>query len=576
MSPRFFFRLGPWLSFALALGGCDADSDAVANPRQMGPTMDASDEPPTEAELELLGDTQHRLRFGEEAAVDVRYTMPDGTPIEGGVVSFALVGTASGSSLQALDVVTDDSGMARNVLLAGDQAGSFQVRVAADGADPLFVDVAVSDQGFGALMVMANYVGSRFVERRTVVAQAEISCAEAARRPGDPMQTLTELGPARFVALPAGRTYAISVFAEGPDALPMASGCTDGVLVSADREQSVTVTFTDEPLSFDGRYQTHFALNSAEPARVLADTIRQAGTLLVESDADGNPAPLNAEARLLLDVLDRTLRSEQYAAEVDHLALADALAAERLTPTLVPTLEENLQARLDAGGLGALIALETLAAASEASLATTRLDSVLVLALDGAVLTADWEPSTLTALPIGTAPTAPALDLSSAGAVVMSTKLMLASDRVAVTSASLPLGWGSLGAQSLGVGAGADAGLLTELHEELGCAELGALLESVVWAAGRCDAACIDMVCARSLGTLVAGAEGALLALDSTRPLTVLGGELIMSDRDGDLWAESLSGQLDGSWQDSPSAGDPLTAMGSGLIEMQGTLGAEP
>jgi hypothetical protein len=390
------------------------------------------------------------------------------------------------------------------------------------------------------------------------------------------MQTLTELGPARFEALPAGRSYAISVFAEGPDALPMASGCTDAAFVKADGEQSVTVTFTDEPLSFDGRYQTHFDLNSAEPARVLADTIRQAGTLLIESDVDGNPAPLNAEARLLLDVLDRTLRSEQYAAEVDHLALADALAAERLTPTLVPTLEESLQARLDTAELGALVTLETLAAASEASLATTRLESVLVLVLDGGVLTAGWEPSTLTALPIGTAPSAPVLDLSSVGAVVMSTELMLDADRVAVNSASLPLGWGSLGAQSLGVGAGADAGLQSQLHEQLGCAELGALLETVDWAAGRCDASCIDMVCARGLGTLVAGAEGALLALDAARPLTVLGGQLIMNDRDGDLWAESLNGELDGLWQDVPLEGDLLTAMGSGMLETPGTLGAEP
>jgi hypothetical protein len=128
----------------------------------------------------------------------------------------------------------------------------------------------------------------------------------------------------------------------------------------------------------------------------------------------------------------------------------------------------------------------------------------------------------------------------------------------------------------VGVGAGADAGLLTTLHDELGCAELGTLLEAVVWATGRCDAACIDAVCARGLGTLVAGAEAALVALDGARPLTVLGGELIMNDTTGDLWAESLTGELEGTWQDGQSAGDPLTATGSGLIEMLGTPGAEP
>jgi hypothetical protein len=575
MPLRFALPSVPLLALIAALAGCPGvDAGPATDGTPSGPVREPRD-PPDEAVLELVGDDRRALSFGEESELQVRYLMPDGDPIDAGVVSFALIGSTAGSSLQQLDVVTDDSGMALNTLLAGDQAGSFQVRVAADGAEPLYLDVAVSDQGFGSVLVMANYVGSRFVERRTVVAQADVGCEEAARRPGDPMQTLTEFGPARFVALPAERSYAISVFAEGPGALPMARGCTDGVFVKADREVSVTVTFTDEPLSLDGRFETHFELDSAAPAQVLADAIRQAGTTLVESDANGDPAPLNAEARYLLDVLDRTLRSEQYASDVNYLTLADALAVERLTPTLVPALDTQLQALLDAADAGALSALETLVVTTQQSLAATRLESLLVLAFTDGALQADWQPSTLSALPIGAAPTAPTLELSAAGSVLLKTELMLAADAVNVTSARLPLGWGALAAQSLGVATGADSGLLVALNGALGCGELATLLDSVVWATGQCDASCIDAVCARGLGTLVAGAESALTALDTARPHSVLSGTLVLSDKDGNLWAESLSGALDGTWLESQAEGSVLTAMGSGQLEMPAALGQE-
>src|SRR4029079_1301344 len=112
---------------------------------------------------------------------------------------------------------------------AGKKATAFSVRVSAPGAYDQQVDVAISDAGFGNLEVRADYFGLRTVNERVVAIKAGASCKDLGDGTGDAMM---RFGPdqavVRFLALPAGISYAVLGMAEGSDSTVVAQGCTDG------------------------------------------------------------------------------------------------------------------------------------------------------------------------------------------------------------------------------------------------------------------------------------------------------------------------------------------------------------
>ena len=64
------------------------------------------------------------------------------------------------------------------------------------------------------------------------------------------------------------------------------------------------------------------------------------------------------------------------------------------------------------------------------------------------------------------------------------------------------------------------------------------------------------MACDRAVARLTSAAETALMAVDDSRPTLTLAGELLLSDTDGDLYAEQLSSEaLTGEWNRGGRAG---------------------
>ena len=350
-------------------------------------------------ELDLLSDDFVQLGFEDGVTLRVRLLDRDGEPIEGGHIGFALVGRSQDSSLAGVDAVTGADGIAENELMSGEMAAAFRVRITALGAYETFVEVGVSNSGFGTLQVQADYAGSRTVLQRQIFAQAGMDCERAEGMPGDPMVTL---GPgedtAQFVALPAGVSYAISAFAESQEGTVVASGCIDAVMVRRDDLITASVTFSDEPLLPSGRFALQADLDAAAPAISLGSTLRDGTETLVNTDALGELVLERAEARFLLDSLDATLRSDDYEDAPGALELADALAQERATPSGPQPPEQSLQTLLSIKDEGALTAVSRIVQLTIADIERLRLLVDLTVVDDDGELSVSWQVERLEAL----------------------------------------------------------------------------------------------------------------------------------------------------------------------------------
>ncbi len=162
---------------ALLLAGCASD-DGV--PPDGGPGGDAAAVPT--AQLVITTETSLGLVFGEEAEIHVLYRETSGEPIAGEEVRFALVGRANDSSLSMLRATTNADGDAMVRVTAGHTASSYRVRLSADRAASVSVDVAVSDAGFGGLHVTVDWEGERQVASRRVSVFSGASCSAESRQ----------------------------------------------------------------------------------------------------------------------------------------------------------------------------------------------------------------------------------------------------------------------------------------------------------------------------------------------------------------------------------------------------------
>ena len=518
-------------------------------------------------QLVLLSKVSLRLMPGEEAQLRLRYETADGEAIGGEHVSFALVGRAQDTSLSNLDVVSDSDGVAENQVMAGEQVAIFQIRVSANGARELYVDVAVSDAGFGTLLVNAEYQGNRKVSQRTVVARANMECDGEPEQPGDPMVTLTDSEPAMFLALPAETAYAVIAVALGPDLVKLASGCVDGVVVRADDEINVQVSFVDEPLSTVGDYVLRAELDTQAPATSLLEVFSAAAETRINTDSSGEIVEATAEARLLLDALERTLSSDEYGSMAGFADAAESLNTERLAPTSTPTLDQSLQAALNALDQGPFQAVLEMARLGELSIASTTLHADLQLDRANGHLPITWVSTRLEAMPIvaGTPPLVVELtaDDTTAEAVFLADQ-----DIVKLVQVRFRVPFGSLASQVLrrAVSEPEAGGRGDELREILGCGTFGQWLSQQALMQDACDADCVLSTCNRAINSILSAAEAQLLLLDDSRPTMTLSGELRLTDEDGDLVVETLvADALMGSWDGiGADPGDPLTGVAAG------------
>ncbi|MFW5920786.1 MAG: hypothetical protein ACOCUS_03010, partial [Polyangiales bacterium] len=261
---------------ALALSGC---STPVAESPDDGGMGDADVAPSTS--LEVVDEPRLGLVFGEGATFRVRYRRDDGTPIEGGTVRFALDGNAHDSTLDEVEATTGTDGIARGTVLAGTTRAAFRVRVTAEGAAAVFLDVSVSDRGFGTLRAeIAPYDGERTVDHVVLNVFAATSCdAEGLLgRTADRSKRLSlEESSARFLGLPADLSYAVTARGENAGDEALAWACVDGIEVMADDDVRTDVALSDLPLEVAGEYDMAADVAAPEVAATFDEAATSSG-----------------------------------------------------------------------------------------------------------------------------------------------------------------------------------------------------------------------------------------------------------------------------------------------------------
>jgi hypothetical protein len=223
----------PVLLAALATAaGCGDDLRPVADGGSELSSLSVMD-PPGES----IG-----LPFHGTAELRVAYLDPEGNPIEGGLVTFELVTSASeasgGSTLSASQAGTDADGAAGVELVAGAERVNFRVQASAASAPPALFYIAVSEGGFADLTAVPDHVGFRAdglfgsVEVRLYRA-AELGCAglDIDEPPESvfPQRALPGFGESiDYRNVGAGEPYTLVAWAgEEADGARLAAGCAE-------------------------------------------------------------------------------------------------------------------------------------------------------------------------------------------------------------------------------------------------------------------------------------------------------------------------------------------------------------
>jgi hypothetical protein len=496
--------------------------------------------------LELTSNTSLKLGFGAQSHVRGRLLDDAGKPLAGEHVSFALLGRPLDSAVAELDAQTDDSGAFVNTLIAGKSDATFRVRVSSEGAYDAFVDVGVSNAGFGTLVVTASYGGDRMVQQRSVFAQAGVDCKDAARMSGDPMATFAGGdAQATLPALPAGTKYAVTVVAESGSGTVVAQGCVDGVTIESDMQTPVEIQFKDSALMSKGEFALTATLDATLPASALSAVLRSAEEAAIVGDTPGQPAPPDAEARFLLDSLDYVLRSKDFAGATGVTTLAKALASDRMQAASDATPDHTLQSQLELNSQGALAAVALVAMLSQADLEAMRIEGALSL---GSSVT--FQPERIVAVPVRPKAADVAVDLTKTKATT-DARLLSNQDALELSSVRFDAQLGALASQVASAVMSTTApGRGADIRSTLGCKTLGEWLGQQKYAtAAACGKDCLAAACERAASRLLDAADTALSAEDDARPALTLSSTLALHDENGDLIAEKLTGDtLSGEW----------------------------
>lgn len=504
------------------LGGCAAADDA----REGGD--DAGLEDPYR--LTWVDGGAIRMSPGDATSVGVLYVDPDGVPAID-TVSFALVGSAQDASLSSLEAETDANGGATVDLVASSIAASFRLRASAPLAEEIFLDVAVSDSGFGDVLVTPRFVGHREIEARDARLLTGIPCAELdalVLPPGDRSVPVDDAWtPVLLPGLAAGPTYTAVVTGSVAGSV-VAYGCTDGLTVADALQTDAEVVVDDLEPTPSGEYDVHTVIDLLgvipgqpstwlEPTRNLLTEEGDPTGYLVARIADYVEATYDADAReRFLDAMgvDSTLRLALSTPERDPLVHVDAIAADveaaLSQPVLLSTLaidpmDGAYQALHDVSSIeipGASIDLEADAPLAFADLSVVSQGAASVTFADGSIDIGTHELE----LPLGTIAAAIA-------------------DRV------LPARDGAIDLADL-------------VSQRLDCADVAQQMASV-GAGADCDVTCLAAGCLEACVHLASSIQSDLSAADESFSRLVISGHATLLDEGGDLRAEKL---LSGSW----------------------------
>lgn len=500
-------------ALAVVVAGC---SSPPAVPIDAGPLPDGAMVEMRRLELET--ERSLTLRSGDEAEIGVRYVDERGRPLAGETLRFVLEGVAHDSTLAGLSERTDLEGRASARLVAGATAAAFRVRVSAEAATAVSIDVAVSDAGFGELEVALEYAGEREDGVLAAAVFASASCSEMRTRDerGDRYRLR---GPddddVAFVGLPADLRYAVVGRLEGRAGL-LAWGCMDGVELSTERPTRVAVEVLDLPAVIDGVYDVTLALEAPASAEATGEELRAFGAAFLAPGA----------TTTLLDAMERRLSAT---GDVDGL---DALVLAR---------DGDLDARyadaLEAAEVGPAVALEAVA-----DLVSDRLAR---LELGGRWTNVEGEASVrLTQLRAGTDDVTEA----SLGAAFALTGTGTIDARGAIAGLRIAMPLDRIVAHVLT----SEASLLgLARREELvvsfaGCDALPALP-----GVDACDDTCRELACREVTRVLWTGLDLQLSAITPSRTTLAIAGSVELVESTGGTAIEVFSGTLSGSWGSS-------------------------
>ncbi len=171
---------------------------------------------------------------GESITLKVRYTDHTSDPLAGEEILFAMRGETGGSTLAQPKAVTDQNGIATMLLMAGYEESFFDVDVTAESAPLVRYNVAVSDAGFGSLIVFTDYEGMHNPEDLKQI-QASLylgrTCSELEM--SDPIiaekvRTLESLQDnAVFGFLPLLSSYAVTILSKNDEGKKETFGCKE-------------------------------------------------------------------------------------------------------------------------------------------------------------------------------------------------------------------------------------------------------------------------------------------------------------------------------------------------------------
>lgn len=518
------------IAFAL-LSFAACSTNEVYN--QDGGVPDAS---PTEAALlEIEGETTVGLLFGETTHIVVTYSELDGTRIANESLRFALVGRAHDSSVSDLMVTTNDRGRAEVEITAGTTAASFRLQVSADRAAPVYVDVSVSNAGFGALRATLEFSGRREIARYTIMLRSGLPCGEAIASldPPDRTQSVTvDRAEALFATLPAEVVYSVIARGLGPTDVPIALGCVDGVTVLADREEQVTVELADLPLDYAGDYGVELDLDTAPAATRLEGAI--AGAASAPILAAGGDAPF------LLDAVERVLESRGATSE---------LGAVR-TLRRSGDLDAQLGSAYEGTDRGPLASVADIAELASSHAERVSISGTLGLDPMGTY----WGATRVTGHTSDVAGPRVSIDLATLGAdptVLLAASVDTTNDQLAIETFSLSVPLGVLGRGILlGLADARGLDLPALIGETFGCEELRTLAAAQPSLGAACDDMCIVEACNLALDDLASVVIESLPALDLERDRFHLTGTAKLDDLDADGRVTGFSmGEISGAWR---------------------------
>jgi hypothetical protein len=528
----------------LALAGCATDGTPPAT--DAGDTSFDSSTPPSRT-LEVVGESEYRLVFGERVDFGVRYRSAEGRPLAGSTVHFALDGSAQDSSLRSLQAQTDSEGLARGQIMAGSTAAAFRVRITAEHAPARFLQVSVSDHGFGRLQVSVEpYDGSRPVEDLLVRVFASAQCDDETleRDAGDRSTTLSlDERQTQFVGLPAGIEYAVTASGRGSDETVLAWGCTDRVEIRRDRLTTAELELVDRPLQAGGDYETTVTASSPDTAARLSQGVQQAAQTPI--DAAGG------EAALLLDAIEETLRAR------GDMDAANMLAQERQTGELDSSLESALQQ----ADTGPVHASQWLASWLHEYVEQLELSGYFSL-VDEGVTSQNVQIDQLVAVAEGREPSRLVVPLDAfelPPVASIEAEQEPEDDRVDLQQlrARMQLGQLASALMQANVERTEVSGLRELLAAPGGCATLQDWSSEQSSVSSRCDSGCVASACRRALERMLEPVRQRLAELDTERSELRLHGPLSAIDEDADLEVDRLEGaSLEGRWSGTESQND--------------------